>query len=331
MPILLTGGAGYIGSVTLAALVQRSEPVVVLDNLSRGNRGAIGTNVCFYNGDVGDSDLVQRIVRKHGIDSCIHFAAYAYVDESVKNPRLYFENNVNQGIRLLQVLIETGVSRFVFSSSCATYGEPRFLPISEEHPQYPSSPYGWSKLIMERALESYSAPYGLQFVALRFFNAAGATGTHGEYHVPETHLIPNALAAACGRREYLSIFGSEYPTPDGTAMRDYIHVTDLAHAHILALDYLHRGGKSDFFNLGTGMGHSVLEVMQTVMRITGLPVNIKMQPTRVGDASRMVASCDRAREILGWEPRNSGLEQIIGSAWEWSQQHPAGYPESTRS
>jgi len=258
MAILVTGGAGYIGGVTVECLRAKGEEVVVLDDLARGHRSSLEKSIPFYRGSVGDRALVARIATEHKIDACIHFAALAYVGESVAEPRMYFENNVEQGVAFLGALVAAGVRHVVFSSTCATYGEPEKIPISETTPQWPKNPYGWSKLVMERLLDSYDYAYGLKFVALRYFNAAGATERRGEFHEPESHLVPNVLAAAAGEKAEVAVFGNNYPTPDGTCIRDYVHVSDLAEAHICALDYLRQGGKSDFINLGTGHGYSVL-------------------------------------------------------------------------
>jgi UDP-glucose 4-epimerase len=323
--ILVTGGAGYIGGVTAELLLASGEQVVVLDNLSRGYRAAVPSNALFFQGNVGDRELVARIAREHDLEACIHFAAFAYVGESVADPTLYFENNAQQGIELLGALLDAGVKRVVFSSTCATYGEPREVPISESHPQQPTNPYGWSKLLMERILESYDQAYGLKSVALRYFNAAGATERLGEWHEPETHLVPNVLSAAQGRIPAVPVFGNDYPTPDGTAIRDYIHVADLASAHILALKYLREGGASDCINLGNGKGHSVLEVIETARRVTERTIPIRIEPPRPGDPSRLVANAEKAREVLGWEPKRPSLEDIIRSDWEWRQAHPGGF------
>jgi len=325
MAILVTGGAGYIGSVTVELLRAQQKEVVVLDNLSRGHRDAISVEIPFYQGDVGDRDLVKQIVDEHQIESCIHFAAFAYVGESVERPDLYFQNNVGRGIRLLDSLIATNVKRVVFSSTCATYGEPQQIPISETHPQQPTNPYGWSKFMMERVMEAYDSAYGLKFVALRYFNAAGATLEHGEHHDPETHLIPNVLRAAVGQLPHVSVFGTDYDTHDGTAIRDYIHVSDLASAHIAALQYLQRGGGSTAINLGSGRGYSVLEVVDCARQITGAPIEIKNELRRAGDPSRLVADDGKAREILEWQPSYDTLEKIISSAWRWHTTHPRGY------
>jgi UDP-glucose 4-epimerase len=317
MAILITGGAGYIGSVTTELLRARGEAVVVLDNLSRGYRDAVAAEIPFYEGDVGDRELVQRIVREHSIDACIHFAAFAYVGESVNQPALYYENNVAQGIHLLGTLVETGVRTLVFSSTCATYGEPHRIPISEEHPQLPTNPYGWSKLFLERIMSDYDHSCGLRFVALRYFNASGATRERGERHDPETHLIPLVLHAAQGKTNHVTVFGNDYPTKDGTCVRDYIHVSDLADAHALALDYLRAGNPSTAINLGNGQGYSVLEVIDSARTVTGREIPIDMQGRRAGDPSHLVADAAKARAGLGWRPQHEDLADIIGSAWEW--------------
>ncbi len=315
--ILVTGGAGYIGSVTVEVLHSRGERVAVLDNLSRGHRETVPSDVPFYQGNIGDRELVARIASEHDIEACIHFAAFAYVGESVAEPARYFENNVEQGIALLGGLLEAGVRRVVFSSTCATYGEPQQVPIPEQHPQQPASPYGWSKLLIERVLESYDHAYGLRFVALRYFNAAGATEHRGEHHEPETHLIPNVLLAALGNLPVVSVFGNTYPTPDGTPIRDYVHVADLAAAHILALDYLRAGGRSECINLGNGQGYSVLEVIESARQVTQRPIAITIEPPRPGDPARLVADAQKAHTILGWQPACADLAGIIRTDWDW--------------
>ena len=325
MAILVTGGAGYIGSVTVAALLAGGEQPVVLDNLVYGHREAIPGEVPFYEGDIGDSDLVGKIAAEHDITACMHFSAYAYVGESVEEPSKYFNNNVVQTIALLDKLVELGIRQFVFSSTCATYGEPRYTPIDEQHPQLPTNPYGWTKLMAEQALRAYDKAYGLRFGALRYFNACGAAGDLGEDHDPETHLIPLVLAAAAGKIPEVSIFGDDYPTPDGTAVRDYIHVSDLADAHILALRYLESGGDSDVFNLGNGNGYSVNEVIEAARRVTGKPVPATVAARRAGDPSKLVADAQKARSVLGWEPRFPELESIIETAWAWHSANPDGY------
>jgi UDP-glucose 4-epimerase len=317
MAILVTGGAGYIGSVTVERLLGKGESVVVLDDLVRGHRAAVNESVPFYEGKVGDRALIARIVREHNIESCVHFAALAYVGESVTEPERYFEDNVGQGIALLGALLQAGVRRFVFSSTCATYGEPKEIPIRETTPQWPKNPYGWSKLMMEQVLASYDLAHSLKFVALRYFNASGATERLGEFHEPESHLVPNVLAAASGENAELSVFGHDYPTPDGTAIRDYVHVADLADAHILALAYLRDGGKSDFINLGTGRGYSVLEVIASARKVTGRPIPIKKGPRRAGDPAQLVADASKAQAVLGWKPVQSDMDTILLSQWEW--------------
>jgi UDP-glucose 4-epimerase len=324
MSILVTGGAGYIGSVTVELLRARGESVVVLDDLLRGHREALDSDVPFYQGSAGDGSLVERIAGEHDLESCIHFAALAYVGESVEKPAMYFERNVQQGIALMGSLLAAGVRRVVFSSTCATYGEPDHIPITESAPQWPKNPYGWSKFFMERVLETYDSAYGLKFVSLRYFNAAGATAQCGEHHDPESHLIPNVLAAAAGDVSNVPVFGGDYPTPDGTAIRDYVHVVDLADAHVRALHHLRRGGHSDFLNLGTGHGHSVLEVIETVRRVTGRDVHVRKEAPRPGDPARLVADAAKAKQVLGWVPEHD-LSSIVRSAWQWRLEHPRGY------
>jgi UDP-glucose 4-epimerase len=327
MTILVTGGAGYIGSVTVELLRSRGEQVVVLDDLARGHRSALDRDVPFYQGLVGDCALVAQIAREHQIEACIHFAALAYVGESVVEPRKYFENNVAQGTALMGALLDAGIRHVVFSSTCATYGQPEQVPISESCSQWPTNPYGWSKLTMERLLDSYDQAYGLRFVALRYFNAAGATQYRGEHHDPESHLIPNVLAAATGERPVVPVFGQNYPTPDGTCIRDYVHVVDLAEAHILALNYLRKDGKSDFINLGTGHGYSVLEVIEAARHVTGAAIPVRMDPPRPGDPARLVADAHRACAVLGWKPAMSDLPSIFQSQWNWHRSHPRGYAD----
>ena len=326
MAILVTGGAGYIGSVTVELLTAQKEAVVVLDNLSRGHRAAVPSDVRFYQGDIGDRDLVKRITDENEIESCIHFAAFAYVGESVDQPTLYFHNNVAQGVALLDSLVSAGVNRIVFSSTCATYGEPKEVPIAETHPQNPTNPYGWSKFMIERTLEACDRAHGLKFVALRYFNAAGATAEHGEDHEPETHLIPNVLQTALGRLPYVSVFGNDYDTPDGTAIRDYIHVSDLASAHVAALQYLRKGGDSTAINLGTGHGYSVLELIACAREVTGRTIAINPEPRRPGDPSRLIADDRKARTVLNWYAAEDNLASIIRSAWAWHLANPDGYP-----
>ena len=325
MSILVTGGAGYIGSVTVERLKAKGESVVVLDDLFRGHREALDPDVPFLRGRVGDRALVARIVADHKVEACVHFAALAYVGESVSEPARYYENNVEQGIAFFGALMEAGVRRVVFSSTCATYGIPKQVPIPETCPQWPVNPYGWSKLFLERILASYDHAHGLKFVALRYFNAAGATEKRGEYHQPESHLVPNVLSTALGQQRELSIFGRNYPTPDGTPIRDYVHVSDLADAHILALRYLRDGGSSEFLNLGTGHGYSVLEVIECARKVTGHAIPARDEEPRLGDPPQLVADSAKAHRVLGWKPTQSDLASILRSQWEWRKKFPQGY------
>lgn len=319
MAILLTGGAGYIGSVVVDDLIGHGREVVVLDNLSRGFRPSVNESAKFYEGDIGDRELVGRICRENTIEATMHFSAYAYVGESVEDPAKYYQNNSVQTIALLDELIANNVKKFVFSSTCATYGEPQQIPIREDHPQTPENPYGWTKLFVERVMSDYGRAYGLRFVGLRYFNACGATAARTERHDPETHLIPLVLDAAAGKRPHIAVFGSDYPTPDGTAIRDYIHVSDLSQAHLRAAAYLQNGGGSEFINLGNGQGFSVLEVIEAAKNVTGREIPLVMEPRRAGDPSRLVGDSAKARSVLGWRPELTSLEQIIESAWQWYQ------------
>jgi UDP-glucose-4-epimerase GalE len=326
MRVLVTGGAGYIGSQTAKALAQSGHEVVVLDNLSSGHREAVKWGP-FIEGDLGDKELLATVFKERQIDAVLHFAASLLVGESVRNPQKYFRNNVVNTIRLLDVMKSCGVKHIVFSSSAAVYGNPEKVPIPEDHSKAPVNPYGDSKLCMERAIHWYGAAYGLRGVALRYFNAAGADleGELGERHDPESHLIPLVVEAALGQRPEVEIYGTDYPTPDGTAIRDYIHVVDLADAHVRALEYLAGGGESTELNLGTGEGHSVREVVAGVGKLCGGRVPAKDAPRRAGDPAVLVADPARAREVLDWHPQYSDLDTIIQSAWEWhssKKQHP---------
>ncbi len=325
MTILVTGGAGYIGSAAVEDLRKKGESVVVLDNLIYGHKQSVNENVPFYEGNIGDKSLVEKIVREHNVSACMHFSAFAYVGESVEKPQIYYENNFVQTLKLLEVLIENNVKKFIFSSTCATFGEPQYVPIDEKHPQNPVNPYGWTKFMIERVLSDYDKAYDLKFVALRYFNACGATENCGEHHDPETHLIPLILFAAQGKRDAISIFGDDYPTPDGTAVRDYIHISDLSQAHLLALDYLRGGGESEFINLGNGNGYSVKEVVEAARKVTGKNIEAKISPRRAGDPSKLIADAAKAREVLGWNPQFPEIEKIIESAWKWHEANPNGY------
>jgi UDP-glucose 4-epimerase len=328
MAVLVTGGAGYIGSVAVEDLRTNGTEVIVLDNLTRGYRAAVAPEVQFYKGSIGDKDLVKKICSENSIDACMHFSAFAYVGESVEKPQMYYENNTEQTRILLDALIASGVDKFVFSSTCATYGEPRYFPIDEKHPQQPENPYGWSKLFCEQIMKDYDRAYNLKFVALRYFNACGATAERGEHHEPETHLIPLILEAAAGKRPQITVFGNDYPTPDGTPIRDYIHVSDLSRAHLLALEYLQNGGDSKFVNLGNGTGFSVLEVIEAGRKVTNKVIETKIAPRRAGDPSRLVADAKKAKILLGWNPQFNDLETIIESAWLWQQLKPRGYEQN---
>jgi UDP-glucose 4-epimerase len=313
--------------VTVERLRAKGEHVVVLDDLVRGHRGAVNRDVPLYQGKVGDRELVSRIAAEHKIEACVHFAALTYVGESVADPAKYFENNVEQGIALMRTLVAAGVRRVVLSSTAAVYGEPTQIPIPESSPKWPVNPYGWSKLLMERLLASFDGAYGLKSVSLRYFNAAGATERCGEDHDPESHLVPNVLKAALGEKTEVAVFGTNYPTPDGTAIRDYVHVADLAEAHIRALEHLRKGGQSEFLNLGTGHGYSVMEVIECARKVTGRPIPVRIEGPRAGDPPSLVADAQKAETVLGWKPTMSDLASILRSQWEWRQKHPRGYAE----
>lgn len=316
--ILVTGGAGYIGSHTVRQLVNEGFRILVLDNLVYGHREFV-TDVEFVHGDLADLALLEALFAAHKIDGVVHFAAYAYVGESVTNPAKYYRNNVASTLNLLTAMQVAGVKTLIFSSTCATYGSPRRVPITEDHPQDPINPYGASKVMVERMLRDFGSAYGLKSVIFRYFNAAGAdpAADIGEWHDPETHLIPLVLDVASGKRERIHIFGTDYDTPDGTCVRDYIHVTDLANAHVLGLRYLLKGEPSVVLNLGNGKGFSVKEVIQCAERVTGKPIHWVGSPRRPGDPPILVGSSTRAREILGWKPKFDSLETILSTAWKW--------------
>ena len=317
MRVLVVGGAGYIGSHATRALRRHGYEVVIYDNLSTGHK-FLADGFELIAGDIADPAKLAQVMRQS--DAVMHFAAYAYVGESVENPRKYFQNNVEAALTLLNTALDAGVRRFVFSSSCAVYGVPVTVPIPESNPRRPVNPYGVSKLFVENALEAYDHAYGMRFANLRYFNAAGAdeSGEIGELHNPETHLIPLALAAAAGKGAELQVFGTDYPTPDGTCVRDYIHVNDLAEAHVLALEQVMKKNESVALNLGTGQGYSVMEVINTVERVTGRAVPRVVGPRRPGDPPALVADSKRAQQVLGWRPSRS-LEEIVSTAWKWMQ------------
>lgn len=324
--ILVTGGAGYIGSHAVQVLSKAGYGVVVYDNLSRGHCEAV-EGFELVEGDTADSRKLLSLFKDRQIGAVMHFAAHSQVGESVEKPALYYSNNVIGGLKLLDAVLSAGVKYFIFSSSAAVYGEPERVPIDEGHPLKPTNPYGETKVVIERALEYFEQAYGLKSVSLRYFNAAGAAvgGAIGENHDPETHLIPLALKAAKGQIKKLTIFGDDYPTADGTAVRDYIHVEDLADAHLLALDALVEGKPSAVYNLGNGSGFSVLEVVKAAEKVTGMPVPYEIGPRRPGDPAVLVASALKAKAELGWKPRYNSLEKIIETAWNWHRDHPNGY------
>lgn len=316
--LLVTGGAGYIGSHFVLGEREKGREVLVLDNLVRGHEEAL-LGAPFIQGDIADRTLLSQIFERHSVDAVVHFAAYAYVGESVGDPAKYYRNNVSGTLALLEAMRDHGVRQFVFSSSCATYGNPRYTPMDEAHPQDPINPYGESKYVCEKILQAFDRAHGLRFVSLRYFNAAGADpkGRLGESHDPEPHLIPLILQVAGGKRSHVSVFGNDYDTPDGTCIRDYIHIQDLGEAHSLALEHLRSGGESRFYNLGTEKGNSVLEAVETARSVTGRDIAVETGPRREGDPPKLVASAVRIRKELGWSPRYGELRDIIETAWRW--------------
>ena len=329
MRLLVLGGAGYIGSHTAVELLDRGHEVVIADNLITGYKQAVPKEAVFYQGDIRDYNFLNNLFKTEKIDAVIHFAAFSLVGESVTNPLKYYENNLYGTKVLLQAMIDNNVDKIVFSSTAATYGEPENIPILESDRTCPTTPYGETKLAMEKMMKWSANAYQLRYVSLRYFNACGAhkSGKLGEAHNPESHLIPLVLQVPNGKRESVSIYGTDYDTPDGTCIRDYIHVTDLAEAHILAVEYLMKGGESNVFNLGNGVGYSVREVIETARKVTGHPIPAVEIPRRAGDPARLVASGEKAKTVLGWEPKITSLEDIIRSAWVWHSTHPNGYNE----
>lgn len=330
MSVLVLGGARYIGSHTVDRLVDQGQDVVVVDSLVTGHRAAINDKAKFYQGDLADQDFMRKVFTENPeIDAVIHFAAYSLVAESMKKPLKYFDNNTAGMIKLLEVMNEFDIKNIVFSSTAATYGIPEKMPIMESDPQDPINPYGESKLMMEKIMRWADEAYGTKFVALRYFNVAGAKpdGSIGEDHGPETHLIPIVLQVAQGKRDKLQIFGDDYNTPDGTNVRDYVHPFDLADAHILAVDYLRKGNESNAFNLGSSTGFSNLEIVEAARKVTGKEIPAEIAPRRGGDPDSLIASSDKAREILGWKPQFDNIERIIETAWAWHSSHPNGYDD----
>jgi len=326
MAVLVTGGAGYIGSHCVAALLARGERVVVVDNLSQGHRAAVlGGTLCV--GDLRDASFLDDVFRRHDVESVVHFAAHSLVGESMRDPAKYYHNNVYGTLCLLEAMRRHGVGRIVFSSTAAVYGEPETVPIPESAATRPTNAYGATKLAIEEMMRWFDAAYGIRYISLRYFNAAGAHegGAIGEDHNPETHLVPIVLAVALGKRPHVEIYGDDYPTADGTCVRDYIHVDDLAEAHLLALDRLRAGAGSGVYNLGTGRGYSVREIIETARRVTGHPIPAVVTARRPGDPAVLIASSEKARRELGWRPKRESVEDVVRSAWRWHRSHPDGY------
>ena len=329
MSILVCGGAGYIGSHTVRSLLATGEDVIVADNLCTGHRAALNPAVKFYECDIRDKTALKKIFAAHDVEAVFHFAAFIEAGESVKHPLKFFNNNVYGMQILLETMTECGVDKIIFSSTAAVYGEPEKIPIDELDATLPTNPYGESKLIMEKIMRWVSAAHGIRYVSLRYFNASGAAedGSIGEDHHPESHLIPLILQVPRGLRDHITVFGTDYPTPDGTCIRDYIHVVDLAAAHVCALNYLRGGGESNFFNLGTGHGFSVKQIIDAAEKVIGRKIKTEFGMRRPGDPARLIASGEKARKILNWTPRFDDVEKIIATAWNWHRTHPNGYDD----
>lgn len=327
MSVLVLGGAGYIGSHAVYQLIDKGYEVVVIDNLQTGHKEALHPKATFYKGDIRDRDFLREVFGKEKIEVAIHFAANSIVGESMTNPIKYFDNNVYGTQVLLEIMNEFQIKNIVFSSTAATYGEPEQVPITEDMPTVPTNAYGETKLTMEKLMKWCDTAYGMKFVALRYFNVAGArtSGEIGEDHAPETHLIPLVLQVPLHKREHITVFGEDYQTPDGTCIRDYIHVEDLIEAHILAMNYLIKQGESNVFNLGSSQGFSVKEIIETAREVTQHPIPAQMGARRAGDPSTLIASSEKAKKILGWQPTRTSVHQIITDAWKWHQHHPNGY------
>ena len=329
MAILVLGGAGYIGSHTVYELIDAGRDVVVADNLQTGFKAAVHPKAKFYQLDIRDRGALDTLFQAEDIEGVIHFAASSQVGESMSDPLKYYDNNLHGTMVLLQAMVAHGVDKIVFSSTAAAYGEPERVPILESDTPCPTNCYGQTKLAMEQMMSWVSKAHGLKYVALRYFNACGAhvSGAIGEAHDPETHLIPIILQVPNGQREMVSVFGDDYPTKDGTCIRDYIHVTDLAQAHILALDYLMKGGDNNIFNLGNGVGFTVQEVIDVARSVTGHPIPARIAPRRAGDPAQLIASSEKAMKVLGWQPKYNDLPTIVASAWAWHKSHPHGFEE----
>lgn len=333
MSVLVLGGAGYIGSHAVYQLIDQKSEVVIIDNLQTGNRAAIHPDAIFYEGDIRDIQFMREVFEKESIEAVVHFAANSLVGESMEKPLEYFDNNVYGTQVLLQVMTEFDVNKIVFSSTAATYGEPNIIPITEDMIPNPTNTYGETKLTMEKMMKWCEQAHGTRYVALRYFNVAGAreSGEIGEDHLPETHLIPIILEAALEQRPHITVFGEDYDTPDGTCIRDYVHVEDLINAHLLALKYLNDGGKSDVFNLGSSQGFSVKDMIETARRVTGKEIPTKSGERRAGDPAVLIASSEKAATVLGWQPTRTSIEKIIQDAWNWHSSKPYGFQKDVKS
>ncbi|MBQ8691621.1 MAG: UDP-glucose 4-epimerase GalE [Synergistaceae bacterium] len=329
MSVLVCGGAGYIGSHNVKALIEQGEDVIVLDNLWTGHKAAVPEQAKFYKGDVRDGAILDKIFTEHKVDAVLHFCACSLVGESVEKPLLYFNNNVGGMQSLLEAMTRNHVNKIVFSSSAAVYGEPKSVPIFEDDPTNPTNPYGESKRIMERIMHWVGLAHNIKYVSLRYFNVAGARhdGSMGEDHRNETHLVPIILQVPLKKRSHVTVYGDDYKTKDGTCIRDYVYIEDLAAAHILALNYLRDGGESEIFNLGSGDGYSVMEMINAARKATGRDIPVEIGARRAGDPARLIADSKKARKILGWNPKVTRMEDIIATAWRWHLGHPNGYPD----
>ena len=327
MAVLICGGAGYVGSHNVRAFAQKGEEVIVVDSLETGHRAAVPEGIKFYHADIRNAEALDKVFEENNIESVVHFCAYSLVGESMEKPLKYFDNNVGGMISLLEAMQKHSVKRIIFSSTAATYGEPKKVPILETDPTIPTNPYGESKRIMEKMMNWVSRLHDIRYVSLRYFNVAGAwhDGSIGEDHHPESHLIPLILQVPLGKREHITVYGDDYPTQDGTCIRDYIHTEDLARAHILALEYLRNGGESNIFNLGSGDGYSVMEMITAARKVTGHPIPAQVGKRRPGDPAKLVADSSKAQSILKWKPEVTRMEDIIATAWKWHSSHPNGY------
>lgn len=327
MSVLICGGAGYIGSHNVRAFLNHGESVIVIDNLLTGHRESLPENIKFYEGDIRNGEILDKIFQENDIEAVIHFCAFSLVGESVEQPLKYFNNNVGGMISLLEAMQRNNIKKIVFSSSAAVYGEPKKIPILETDPTNPTNPYGESKRIMEKMMHWVSLQYDIRYVSLRYFNVAGAwhDGSIGEAHNHETHLVPIILQVPLGKRSKVTVYGDDYPTPDGTCIRDYVYIEDLAEAHLLALEYLRNGGESQIFNLGSGDGYSVMEMINAARKASGHEIPLEIGKRRAGDPARLVADSSKARKILNWQPKVTSMEEIISTAWKWHETHPNGY------